>query len=400
MKKLLFTLPLALFADQIDVYHGFQGFLGEKFSELIAKFEENSQHTVRLHAFDDYNTLIAEGLKNKPHLMFGYEVAVATLVDHPDLIPVSSFGISKERYVDSIGAFYSNARGDLVGMPFNISTGVLFYNKMAFKKAGLDPENPPRTWPEMELALEKLRLAGFGGFTTAWPAAYHVEHIAALHAAPLATNNNGLTGEPRLSLGHDVLCYHLFQILNWHRSGLFTYAGQKNCEPEHLFTEGKCAILLQGANRYGLLKRAADFDVGMGALPYWPQFSAKPYTLTTGGAALWAFKGHAKKPEEALSSVEELLVFLSSEESDRWWHETTGYLPVTKAVAKTARGPAVEQVFYRPSSPYSVGLRFPNYLPVRTYLMDHIEKMLAGELTPEQVLVQTEHFANFPQAKL
>jgi len=402
MKKLLFILPFTLFAAQIELYHGFQGFLGEKFFELINRFEEESEHIVSLYAFDDYNKVIAEGLKTKPHLMLGYEVSAATLMGCEDVIPVSDFGIDKSRYVDSIAAFYSNGKGELVGMPFNISTGVLFYNKAAFKKAGLDPENPPRTWPEMEWALERLRLANSGGFTTAWPAAYHVEHLAALHAVPLATNNNGFTGEPRLSLGQEIIRYHLARVLGWQRRGLFTYAGQKGPDAERLFVTGKCPILLQGANRYGLIRCAADFEIGVGPLPYWPQYVKTPHTLNTGGAALWAFKGH----DEDREAVQKLLAFLSRSENDQWWHETTGYLPVTKTVAQLvtksenpAARIATQQVFSRPSSPFSVGLRFPNYIPVRTCLMDNIEKMLHGELTPEQVLVETELFAH-PSSKL
>lgn len=407
MKKLLFTLlfalPLTLFASEIEVYHGLQGFLEVKFHELVSRFEEQSGHVVNLHSFDNYNSVIDEGLKKRPHLMFGYEVAAATLIDHEDLIPVSALGIDKGRYVDSIAAFYSNSKGELVGMPFNISTGVLFYNKAAFKKAGLDPQRPPQTWPEMERALEKLSQAHFAGFTTAWPAAYHVEHLAALHATPLATNNNGFTGRPCLDFGREVIHHHLAQLLSWQRRGLFTYAGQTSVDAERLFTEGRCAIVLQGANRFGLIARAADFEIGVGPLPYWPQYTKEPYTLNTGGAALWVFKDRAEDRE----AVGEFLAFLSSEESDQWWHETTGYLPVTKAVAhrvtrseNPAARIATQQVFSRPTSPYSVGLRFPGYIPVRIRLMDNIERMLDGELTPEEVTAQTELFAHLPTTGL
>ena len=36
-------------------------------------------------------------------------------------------------------------------MPFNSSTPVFYCNKEAFKKAGLDPEKPPKTWPEVSM---------------------------------------------------------------------------------------------------------------------------------------------------------------------------------------------------------------------------------------------------------
>src|SRR5690606_26146924 len=41
-------------------------------------------------------------------------------------------------------------------VPFNTDTRLLFYNKDAFKEAGLDPEKPPATWDELEEYAEKL----------------------------------------------------------------------------------------------------------------------------------------------------------------------------------------------------------------------------------------------------
>lgn len=41
-------------------------------------------------------------------------------------------------------------------MPFNPSTPIMYYNKTAFSEAGLDPENPPRTFAEIEEIGEKL----------------------------------------------------------------------------------------------------------------------------------------------------------------------------------------------------------------------------------------------------
>src|SRR6185369_6692676 len=42
-----------------------------------------------------------------------------------------------------------DSKGRFTGLPIAYSTPVLFYNKAAFRKVGLDPENPPKTWFEM-----------------------------------------------------------------------------------------------------------------------------------------------------------------------------------------------------------------------------------------------------------
>ena len=47
--------------------------------------------------------------------------------------------------------------GKLIQLPFKVMQGLmLWYNKDLFKEAGLDPENPPATWAELEDAAVKL----------------------------------------------------------------------------------------------------------------------------------------------------------------------------------------------------------------------------------------------------
>ena len=47
-------------------------------------------------------------------------------------------------------------KGAPYAIPFNTDTRVLFYNKKAFKEAGLDPNKPPQTWDELWAYAEKL----------------------------------------------------------------------------------------------------------------------------------------------------------------------------------------------------------------------------------------------------
>ena len=80
-------------------------------------------------------------------------------------------------------------------MPFNSSTQVLYINKDAFRKAGLDPNRPPKTWPEVGAAAEKLKAAGMAcGFTTGWQSWVQLESFSAWHNVPFATEENGFGG--------------------------------------------------------------------------------------------------------------------------------------------------------------------------------------------------------------
>jgi sn-glycerol 3-phosphate transport system substrate-binding protein len=72
-----------------------------------------------------------------------------------------------------------DAKGELFALPIGLSTPVLFINKAAFRKAGLDPEKPPKTWAEMLKAADKLFDAGSTcPYTTSWPSWVHIDNLS------------------------------------------------------------------------------------------------------------------------------------------------------------------------------------------------------------------------------
>ena len=62
-----------------------------------------------------------------------------------------------QAYLPAVTGYYTTADGRMLSLPLNSSTPVLYYNKDAFKKAGLDPNTPPKTWPEMGEYAKKLQ---------------------------------------------------------------------------------------------------------------------------------------------------------------------------------------------------------------------------------------------------
>ncbi len=72
-------------------------------------------------------------------------------------------------YLPAITGYYSTAKGEMLSFPFNSSSMVMWFNKDALKKAGLDRQSP-KTWPEVFEAAKKLKAAGYDncGFSNAW----------------------------------------------------------------------------------------------------------------------------------------------------------------------------------------------------------------------------------------
>ena len=96
--------------------------------------------------------------RSQPAIVQVNEVATATMTAAKGAIyPVYSMmrdmgePFSLNDYLPAVSGYYTDASGNLLSFPFNSSTPILYYNKTMFRDAGLDPETPPKTWPELGL---------------------------------------------------------------------------------------------------------------------------------------------------------------------------------------------------------------------------------------------------------
>src|SRR5215472_7159588 len=114
---------------------------------------------------------------NAPHIMQVFEVGTATMMAATGAVkPVhvlmkeAGEAFDPNIYLPTITGYYSTTKGEMLSFPFNSSSAVMWYNKDAFRKAGLDPDRPPKTWPEVFDAAKKLKAAGHAscGFSNAW----------------------------------------------------------------------------------------------------------------------------------------------------------------------------------------------------------------------------------------
>lgn len=145
----------------------FRWFFGEKFSEIIDEFNaQSSRPKVALVQKDNYQVVYEEGMEahfegKGPQILQVYEVATLTMMlDEKAYIPI---GDSMEKYdhqfdpdvyIDAVRRFYSAPNGKMLSLPWNVSTGILYYNKDAFKKQDLIP----RLLQEHSLSLKERRL--------------------------------------------------------------------------------------------------------------------------------------------------------------------------------------------------------------------------------------------------
>jgi sn-glycerol 3-phosphate transport system substrate-binding protein len=283
----------------------------------------------------------------------------------------------------------------MLSFPFNSSTPVVYWNKDAFKKAGLDPDKPPTTWPETFDDAKKLRAAGLAcGFTSAWVSWVQIENFSAWHNIPIGTEENGLAGvDTELTFNNPTVVRHIANLAEAQKDKSFDYGG-RTVEPEAKFSSGDCGMIMDSSAAYGLFKSSAKFDWGVAQLPYYPDVAGAPQNSIIGGASLWVMAG--KKPEQ-YKGIAKFFTYLSGVPVQEWWHEQTGYLPITKAAYEKTKADgfytqnpgtevAILQMTGKPPTANSKGLRFGNMVQIRDVIAEDLEGAFAGKMTAQAAL--------------
>jgi sn-glycerol 3-phosphate transport system substrate-binding protein len=332
---------------------------------------------------------------NAPHMIQIFEVGTATMMAAKgavkpvyQLMAEAGEPFDPNAYLPAVTAYYSTADGKMLSMPFNSSTAITFWNKDAFKKAGLDPAKAPVTWPDTLETAHRLRAAGIPcGFTEAWVSWTQIEQFSAWHNIPLATKANGLQGaDAELEFNNPILAKHIGNLGEAQKDKSFDYGGRTS-EPEGKFLNGECGMIQTSSAAFGLFKSGAKFDFGLGELPYYPEVAGAPQNSIIGGASLWVMG--SKKPEE-YKGIAKFFTFLSQTGLQQRLHEETGYLPITKAAyaatkasgfydANPGREIPVIQMTAKPPTANSRGLRLGNLVQIRDIIAEDLEAIFAGK---------------------
>jgi sn-glycerol 3-phosphate transport system substrate-binding protein len=340
---------------------------------------------------------------NAPHIMQVFEVGTATMMAatgavKPVHVLMKEAGekFDSKAYLPAITGYYSTSKGDMLSFPFNSSSMVMWINRDALKKASLDPDKPPKTWPEVFDAAKKLKAAGYAtcGFSTAWVTWAHIEQFSAWHNVPLSTKANGLDGfDTVLAFNTPLHVKHLQNLVDLQKDKTFDYSGRTNTG-EGRFTSGECPIFLTSSAFYGNVKANAKFDFSNAPMPYYPDVAGAPQNSIIGGASLWVMGG--KKADE-YKGVAKFFTFLSDTDRQVAIHKASGYLPITKAAyAKTRESgyykelPALEtpllELSNKEPTENSRGLRLGNLVQIRDIWSEEFEAALAGKKSAKDAI--------------
>ncbi len=159
---------------EVQWWHSMGGALGEWVNDLAKEFN-TSQTAYKIvptfkGTYDESMTAAIAAFRagNAPHILQVFEVGTATMMASKGaIVPVTKVmadggqKFDPKAYVPAVAGYYTAPNGQMLSFPFNSSTPVFHYNKDALKAAGIDPDQPPKTWPEVALAAAKLKASGF-----------------------------------------------------------------------------------------------------------------------------------------------------------------------------------------------------------------------------------------------
>jgi sn-glycerol 3-phosphate transport system substrate-binding protein len=402
--SVLFVPSPAAAKTEILWWHAHTGFLGERVNDLVTKFNSGQgDYEVKAVYKGSYPEALTAAIaayraKTQPHLLQGQEIATQTLLSSGAIYPVyqlmkdQGIPIDWADFLSVVFSYYSKD-GNLYSMPFNSSTVILYYNRTLFKKAGLDPSVPPKTYDEIEKAARACVKSGATkiGFTTAWPSWALVENAHAWHDQPFADQNNGFKGlASQLKINGPFGVKMMTMLARWQQEGIYTYSG-RGSKGDQPIINGEAAIGLASTALVGTLTKTAKFEWGTGRMPRMASYPQGNSII--GGASLWVMKGH--KTEE-YKGVAKFLEFLGKPEQQAWWHAATGYLPVSKAALKALpadhfqKNPdmwtAFNQIMSGKTTANSLGVRLGNFAAIRDNIEAEMENIVAGKKTPKQGL--------------
>ena len=415
MKKLVLASVLSLgvasqavAATEVQFWHAMGGQLGEIVDKFAADFNA-SQPDYELKAVYKGNytetmtsAIAAFRAKEQPHIVQVFEVGTATMMAAEDkgavypvyrLMKDAGVLFDQSEYLPAVISYYTTPDNKLLSLPFNSSTPVLWYNKTKLDELGIDV---PSSWSELEEAAAKAKEGGVSApLCFGWQSWTQIENYSAWHDIEVGSRENGFTGlDTAFTFNNDHVVNHIQRIADMGSEGLFEYGGRRG-DSRAKFVNGESVFWINSSAYYGGFKKdIKNFEFGQTMLPLDTDVASAPQNSIIGGATLWVLNGH---DSDAYKGVAKFFKFLSAPEQQAYWHQTTGYVPITTAAYELSRSQgfyesnpgtdtAIKQLSLNEPTPASKGLRFGNFVQIRDVINEELEAVWAGQKTARQAM--------------
>jgi len=391
---------------EISWWHAMGGRLGEIVDMLASDFNA-SQDVCQLTATYKGNytetmttAIAAFRAGEQPHIVQVFEVGTATMMAAEGAIyPVWKLmedqgkDFDQSAYLPAVISYYTTPEGKLLSLPFNSSTPVLWYNKTKLEEHGL---KVPTTWDELVTVSRTLKQLGVEApLSFGWQSWSQIENFSAWHNIPTGTRQNGFAGlDTELTFNNEAMVRHIARIQRMGEEGSFKYGGRRG-DSRAMFVNGESVFWINSSAYYGgFTKDIQGFEFAQTMLPLDTDIAANAQNSIIGGATLWVLRGGE---DAEYGCVADFLSFLSSAENQAFWHQETGYVPITTAAYQLSRqqgfyeanpgtDTAIRQLSLNEPTIFSGGLRYGNFVQIRDIINEELEAAWAGDKTAEEAL--------------
>ena len=329
---------------------------------------------------------------NPPQLVISLSTDMYTFIDEDLVVPFDDH-ISQADQKDWIGGFYpafllnSQTGGKTWGIPFQRSTPVLYWNKQAFKAAGLDPDHAPATWAEMVEMAKKLTVADASGKVSQYGVLIPSSGFPSWLWTGIVAGNGGKLAnddgtEVYFNTPEAVAALEALVALG--TEGVMAPGIQDWGATPKAFFEGQAAMIWTTTGNLTNVRDNAPFDFGVGFLPGLKQNGAP-----TGGGNFYLMKGSS---DEELKAAVDFVKWATAPAQAAEWTKATGYVaPRPDVWASEAMQAYVadfpQAAVARDQLQYAVAELSTHDGPKVTQILNSaLEAAITGQKTPKEAL--------------
>ena len=410
-------LPQPAGSTRVTFWFGLTGVNGDVVKKVVNKYNASqSKYYIDAVSQPDYDatinklsTSLAGG--ELPNVVQVYDIGTQRMIDTKKITPVQDL-IDKERLdiindLEPAVASYYTIAGRLYSMPFNSSAPVMYFNRTAFKEAGLDTEKRIWTYAEVSAAAKALTKKdasgtiirhGIGFTLYSWI----LEQELATQTALFADPGNGRQTRARQLVfnsreAENWLNFLKAQVDSGTGESFGIDGGANSTARDAGFVSGEACITFNSiASLRGYIKSAKDAHKGVEVgVAYIPRPAGARGGVIIGGASLWITSTGSNEEQ---AGAWDFVKFASTPDIQAFFSSNTGYYPTRKAAygvqdmkAALALYPqfqvAIDELRATTASPATQGAVFGTFVKARSNVQSAMEQFITGKVpTAKQAL--------------
>jgi len=383
---------------EITLWHSMNSANQTTLTNLTSRFNSSQSdvhvNLVNQNSYDDtlsaYDAALSGG--TLPEVVQMQTTNLQYMIDSQSAVPVQ-WAVEADHYdlsdyIPSTVEFFK-VEGTLYALPFNISSNVLYYDKNAFRAAGLDPNSPPRSLDSLRSAAERIvrtNTEKYGMSLKVTDADFQLE--LALAGDELVNNNNGRSARATAATFDDKVGKSIFEwwggMLDDKLAQPTSYTTFDNLfgianriAPMSWETSAALGTILSVLDQY------PQVSLGVGGLP---SPTAPKGGVFAGGAGLYIV---SKSSSERQDAAWQYIKFLNEPSQQAEWAVGTGYIPIRKSATRLpvltqawSKVPgylvAYNQILASPSNPATAGAVIGPFSQVSDTINNAISSLGSG----------------------